>query len=411
MNTPAFFPPLLSPSFNPINDQNLLYLVLQKEMELLQPFAKNYMNSTHMMMQLKYQQNLLDQCPKMNKLNQTFNCENNSSANIICFCDKKNGKCLTCQCGNIIHLECINLSGLSSRQKSFFECPFCILKSMDPLNRVISTLLEPIFFKDNKSLNFNFLLNSEQIQKMFANENLGIEFRILKLNPSYLCETTWPEKCHIFLNGMRILERAPLEANLSIKKRKDEKLFMRNFLKLGNNQIQIFLEDNLNVKKKSEIFCFGVFLTEKINPSLLMKNIPLLDEYVSLQKIKNTFKVEKENEINFVGLGVSLKDIFDFLPIKTPVRGIQCEHLSCFSLENFLGLMEKNLERKWVCPICKEKCNKIYIDGFFLKTLNFLKNQRKIAEEIKFEKNENFVFVGLKNEEDEIEVIELEADD
>ena len=411
MNTQAFFPPLLSPSFNSMNDQNLLYLALQKEMEFLQPFAKNYLNSTQMIMQLKYQQTLLDQYPQNNKPNQNLNFQNNSSTNIICFCDKKNEKGITCQCGNTFHLECINLSGLNNRQKLFFECPFCILKSMDPLNKVVSTLLEPIFFKDNKSLNFNFLLNSEQIQKMFANENLGVEFRIIKLNPSYLCETTWPDKCQIFLNSMRILEQVPLEANLSIKKRKDEKIFMRNFLKLGSNQIQIYLEENLNVKKKSEIFCFGVFVVEKISPSLLMKNIPLLDEYVSLQKIKNNFKVEKENEINFVGVGVPLKDIFDFLLIKTPVRGIQCEHLSCFSLENFLKLMEKNLERKWVCPICKEKCNKIYIDGFFFKTLNFLKNQRKTAEEIKFERNGNFVFVGLKSEEDEIEVIELEADD
>jgi MIZ/SP-RING zinc finger len=55
---------------------------------------------------------------------------------------------------------------------------------------------------------------------------------------------------------------------------------------------------------------------------------------------------------------------FDSQLIKTPVRGILCDHPQCFSLENLTTMMDRLQPRRWVCPICKVKCFEMVIDAY-----------------------------------------------
>ena len=51
--------------------------------------------------------------------------------------------------------------------------------------------------------------------------------------------------------------------------------------------------------------------------------------------------------------------------IDIPVRGLNCKHLNCFSLKNFLILVDGSKPRYWKCPICRRLANELFIDSFF----------------------------------------------
>ena len=78
--------------------------------------------------------------------------------------------------------------------------------------------------------------------------------------------------------------------------------------------------------------------------------------------IKKQFVDNNEVETNF--LKVSMKCNLTLLQIQTPARGRSCKHISCFSLESFVDIMNKTHPRKWRCPVCKLKCFDIVVDGY-----------------------------------------------
>lgn len=63
----------------------------------------------------------------------------------------------------------------------------------------------------------------------------------------------------------------------------------------------------------------------------------------------------------------------NFQLIQTPVRGVRCKHLQCFSLETFVHAWERSLERQWTCPICKEKAVEFVVDACFEDALEKLR--------------------------------------
>ena len=65
---------------------------------------------------------------------------------------------------------------------------------------------------------------------MIKNERtIGIEIRCIRIDGKdikTLYETTWPDLGEILINDKKLLELKPLQQNSSLKKRKDEKIFI-----------------------------------------------------------------------------------------------------------------------------------------------------------------------------------------
>ena len=93
---------------------------------------------------------------------------------------------------------------------------------------------------------------------------------------------------------------------------------------------------------------------------------------------------EDDEEIEAVGLQVSLQCPLSFMRIMTPVKGYDCKHIQCFDLESFLltNLGKKGKKKRkddrdrrgdeWLCPVCNHEIRKqdVYVDKYFLDMLN-----------------------------------------
>ena len=74
---------------------------------------------------------------------------------------------------------------------------------------------------------------------------------------------------------------------------------------------------------------------------------------------------------------------------------------------------ESTVPRRWRCPICKNKCFDIVIDGYIQKILDGFKEEGKQVKEISFDKEANFEIHKLRSqsedEDDEDELGEMKG--
>ena len=317
-----------------------------------------------------------------------------------CYCGVKNNKkdngmwitCTNQECSSKFHHDCLpwRMSDLEN-----FECPNCIILNNDPLNDVIQILFDPsILISDYE---YQFKLSFEQYSKMTEDINIGVEVRTIKLDGEHFFEQTWPDKCAIKINGKSLKEVKPLHQNSSLKKRRDEKLFNRQNIKTGQNTFSITyqnVQDGKNTKVKQDPkYVFVIVLVRKISVEELstrIRNINRLSVERSKEFIKEKFLHNKDLEINEIK--VNLIDNISFVHIKHPARGVYCDHVPCFSLEYFLQSMENNYTRKWACPICKKRCNKLVIDSYIEQVIEEAKKKNEELENVFFLKNGDVVF-------------------
>lgn len=317
-----------------------------------------------------------------------------------CFCGQKGGKrdnglwitCINQECGAKFHHECLpwRMSDLQS-----FECPSCIILNNDPLNDVIQILYDPsILISDYQ---YQFKVSVDQYAKMTEDVNIGLEVRSIKLDGEHFFEQTWPDRGAIKLNSKVVKEVKPLHQNSSLKKRRDEKLFNRQNVKVGFNSLSINYQnvvDGKNTKLKQDPkYVFAVVLVRKIlveELSMRIRNINRLSVEESKEFIKEKFLHNKDLEINEIK--VNLIDNISFTHIKYPARGLYCDHVPCFSLDYFLLSMENNFTRKWACPICKKRCNKLIVDSYLEMIIEQAKKKNPDLENVFFLKNGDVVF-------------------
>lgn len=317
-----------------------------------------------------------------------------------CFCGQKGGKrdsglwitCINQECGAKFHHECLpwRMSDLQS-----FECPSCIILHNDPLNDVIQILYDPSILVND--FDYAFKLTADNFAKMTDDVNIGVEVRSIKLDGEHFFEQTWPDRAAIKLNAKVLKEVKPLHQNSSLKKRRDEKLFNRQNVKVGLNSVSINFQnvvDGKNTKLKQDPkYVFTVVLVRKIaveELSMRVRNINMLSVEDSKEFIKEKFLHNKDLEINEIK--VNLIDNISFTHIKHPARGLYCDHVPCFSLDYFLLSMENNFTRKWACPICKKRCNKLVVDSYLEMIIEQAKKKNPDLENVFFLKNGDVVF-------------------
>ena len=330
-------------------------------------------------------------------------------------------QCTNSQCNSTFHEKCINCSPAED-----FECPKCVLSSIDPFNHVISQISD-YFYIPNQNENFIYdlmiFLNQDHMKKIMENPNVGIEIRSVRLNSKEMFETTWIDYGEIFLNNNKIHELTPLNVSISLKKRKDEKIFTRDSLTLGVNFIKIVTKKITQQEKNQFKFCenakhlMAVFLVEKQGWNQVRDNVPLLDLNACHQKVLKKFVLgngsEKNDETAFKvdKINISMLDTLDLNLIETPARGANCDHLQCFSLENYLKMMEVSFPRKFQCPICKSRSYNLYIDSFFLKILKEAQASGKTFSEITFRKDGSYSLNESQQDKDSSCCEELKGDE
>ena len=69
---------------------------------------------------------------------------------------------------------------------------------------------------------------------------MGVEVRSIRMESKIIYETTWPDLGEVLLNDKKLMDLKPLQTNSSLKKRKDERIFIEGYLiKEGHNKIAI----------------------------------------------------------------------------------------------------------------------------------------------------------------------------
>lgn len=311
----------------------------------------------------------------------------------------KNDFNLTCRnllCGRKFHSECLLIKEENlEREKLIFECPCCVIEKNDPLTETKSILISP--FVMNSTTQQRLIIDQKTMDLISNDPNLGVVVKCLKIDGKNNNEHTWLDSGDLYLNNSKILDFKPLPNNSALKKRKDEKFFTRDNLLVGINILKFnFIKPShrqIYSVRFNEKACYvvGVFLAKRLSLEVLLTKLKkdnVRDIEEGRKEIKknldqtNTF----DQALSLDKITVSFVDVFDLQLIKTPAKGKYCQHLQCFSLDNFLKSMENTFPKKWKCPICKTKCFDIIIEGLFLDIIN--KNEG--VSEVTFFKNDTF---------------------
>ncbi|CAK62008.1 unnamed protein product (macronuclear) [Paramecium tetraurelia] len=283
-----------------------------------------------------------------------------------CFCGNQlhYKQIVQCQlCDKYLHVNCLDKS-YDERQVDNFTCPICTLSNMDQFCEVITTLVDPCPFKKNG------LTNSKLVR--FKTDCEMVDIRCIRLDsPQAAQEITWPDLGEIQLNGKKVFEFVPLSLQSCLHKRKDEKLFCT--IPKNEECTLIFKESipGIDQKRKfrilsEQLYYFAIYKTKQYtSKQLIDKIIDDPQNWMSLEQSRDfvILQINYSPAIKIIKLHISLLCCFSSSLIQTPVRGIYCTHVQCFSLESYILMLDQQIPRKWRCPICKAKIFKLQIDA------------------------------------------------
>ncbi|CAD8101739.1 unnamed protein product [Paramecium sonneborni] len=286
----------------------------------------------------------------------------------FCFCAnqlyyKQIVECHICE--KHYHVNCLDRS-YDERQVKNFTCPRCTLYHMDQFFEIISVIIEPFSFKKTG-------LTSTKTVKFKADTN-KLDIRCIRMDcPLSAEEITWPDLGELYINNKKIAEFIPLAQQSCQHKRKDEKLIctvpQNEECSLMIKETIPGLEQKRQYRIKSEqLHYIAAYKTKQYSAKQLIEKIVSCSEnWMSVEQAQD-FIILQMNQISSTGIKqikqtISLLCCLSSTFMNTPVRGIYCNHIQCFSLENYLLMLELSNPRKWRCPICKAKLFKLQIDA------------------------------------------------
>lgn len=260
-------------------------------------------------------------------------------------------------------------------------------------------MIEPSILVNEHTYTLNFK-RSDLINFATEGTGIGVEIRCIKLDGEHFFEHTWPDRCCIRLNGKTIKEIKPLHQNSSLKKRRDEKLFLKSQIKFPNTNLAFIYEncrDGKNTKTgRDPNYVFTVGIVKKLDIETLSQKIMTNNE-IDIDSSKTFIKDRfyQKNDIQISEVKADLICKITYTRISKPVRGKYCRHINCFSLDFFLLSMENNAIRKWMCPLCKKRCSKLIYDSYFDHILQESLKDPAAPEFVTFFKNGDWSFKDL----------------
>ncbi|CAK86818.1 unnamed protein product (macronuclear) [Paramecium tetraurelia] len=296
----------------------------------------------------------------------------------------KTAQTLRCKgCKEYYHSCCIQKQ--QQDKQINFMCPACQLSFASPLEKVISVLHEPEIINlvdENKEKTLLFECpNSES--------NYQIQMRCLQIGN--VDKLTWPESGEIYLNNLKVIQ-----FDSKMGQKSGESYIVTQSVKFGStNKITILYQQSifkqlmsLNISQKQQTetqnyYLFAVYSVKVFSPRDWLYDLQK-DQSVSIQESSNRISTFI-NQIGETTLKVSLLDIQTLNLMKIPGRGFRCTHIQCFDLEIFVKLNQ--IENKWICPICQQKCHKLVIDQFQKAIIENIVEQQLKKTEIEFDRD------------------------
>lgn len=216
------------------------------------------------------------------------------------------------------HKDCLKIP-----PNEVFECPFCFMKTMDPLHDVVGTAFVGYLRMSDTVHNFRFMINEPDL----PNPKYQVEIRCVRLDGKNNYEMTWPDCGYIKLNENKILDLKPLVNNSSLRRRKDEpKIIDRKMMRVdSDNYIQVMvippqLKEQVRVSSANHLI--GVFIVRIDTAHELFEwtQNKVISKDESRQLLVGYMNANSTEELEIDKLAVSMRCVFSMMPIKIPAR-------------------------------------------------------------------------------------------
>lgn len=259
-------------------------------------------------------------------------------------------------------------AGLSTGSSSYRKNPTNILMAQRMNNADIKITFEPDAFHTQISDLSNFpqigsgssnskcelylkcRLTKEERMVLNSHENNGLFLYCAKLPDGRLQDTNfkveYPQKMEIQVNGLVVTE-------LSYRGLKNEV----GSAKPVNLSKYIENTDNINHVKFTFVaaarYALYIKICRSFNSEELFQttHFPMIDKHEDELRIRRNF--ENEDGISIDVEKISLNCPITYGRINVPMRGVNCDHLSCFDGLSYLALQEQI--STWKCPFCQSR--------------------------------------------------------
>lgn len=291
--------------------------------------------------------------------------------------------------------------------ENIFECVRCALIYASPLSSAVKELTPVVVEKSSTQGRCTISL---PLQENEIYDFDTVEIRCIKIDSRgtlIFGEQTWPDNFRLACagSGYVLTEGTPLKPTLSLKKRKDnchalnsstfQKIIEKNTSsasrKIYLDYENVYDDRNSYLKDMGKIYyaiCVLGVKKLKFDDLLTCPLVQELNDEESMAYFKTLLSSQQE-EVAVAGLKLEVLCKITFTRPEFPVRGNNCQHLSCFSLKSFYLTLSMSEHRKVYCPIC-QRTIQFY---FFDRTVeNIIKNAPADVESIVVDNLGNFDF-------------------
>lgn len=279
-----------------------------------------------------------------------------SLKNLQCYCSKFSSSIVSCsRCSKTQHRECV---GANLKMKPY-TCAGCQLATQNPLEDVRQELIKPFLVgTSTQTLPMRFSCSAVIDKTRFE-----IQVRCVRLDETGFV-AHWPKWGFVSLNGRNVYE-IKSASNPNAKKRKDAPLDIGHLINKGENSLAVTKHND------NDSFVAGLYLVEKKSERTLIQQFLAADHFsrdraIDMSKAYTvTLKLGSEEEVKSESIKLALRCPYSKLLLEHPVRGDNCDHPQCFSLEPYVIMQKLSKVNRWKCPICKKLALALVIDDFF----------------------------------------------
>ena len=291
-------------------------------------------------------------------------CRKNASTPTSAPIDDKN-QFVCIKCKNRFHISCYDNPTIQILNNTI-TCIPCRLEICEPYWSLHSTYpLSPQILAAHQPVDLSYSLSIPNIEKISEYSKLVIFCTKLKSTIANNFYFEWPsDKFEIILNG------EPLEYNIY------------TFAYFDLPRLSKDKKFDLKIRYKEPLqstSVIGVALAKSVELKELAKEVARKNR-LNIEAAKKKYEDLKQTDFEFLS-GISIRDPLTSFLLYMPVRGFNCEHISCFDLMNFLRFHKTNYHSsRWKCPLCKTTLNitELVID---LHLYKILKDIRKLLAE------------------------------
>jgi hypothetical protein len=167
----------------------------------------------------------------------------------------------------------------NSPQGTPFECPFCFLSALDPLNHLVKWVIPPDKLESGKT--YWLKLSKEDLETVLRDPAVEVEVRCIKLDSHSRYLTRFPDRGSLICNDNKSKTFSPVDVMTSVKYRKDLKLkLLKQIFTEKQSPSLVFNTSNLfdDSGKNSTVpdqpyYIFGVAIVRLLNQASLLERV------------------------------------------------------------------------------------------------------------------------------------------